>query len=84
MKQLLLLCLFDMKAKTWGFVQTHPNFTSAERMLKQIIDSGEGNIAKYPEDFSLYKMGTQDPETGVITPLQQPELIAHAVDFLEK
>ena len=84
MKQRTILCnLFDHKAKTWGFVQTHPNLISAERMLKEMMVSGQGNIAKYPEDFSLYAIAELDiqGDSGLPQPYDKPQLIVHAKEL---
>jgi hypothetical protein len=32
-------------------------------------------IAQYPEDFALYEIGSQNKDTGEITPLSPPEVI---------
>lgn len=78
----ILINLYDQKAQTWGFIQTHPNLISAERMLKEMIASGQGNIAKYPEDFSLYAVADIDIQgNGLPLPYDKPTLICHANDL---
>ncbi len=81
MQKQILVNIYDQKAKNYGFVQTHPHLVSAERMLLEMIASGQGNVAKYPEDFSLYQIGTIDLESGEIVPNFPPQLICHAIDI---
>jgi len=83
MLQKAILCnLYDKKAKSWGFIQTHPNLVSAERMLKEMMVSEQSQVSKYPEDFSLYAVADIDIQgSGLPEPYDKPMLIIHAEEL---
>lgn len=37
----------------------------AERAFRDAVNRGEGDVAKYPEHFSLHHLGSWDDSTGV-------------------
>lgn len=56
-------------------------------MIRSFGDSvlkGDTPISAHPEDYCLLKVGFFDTETGVLTPLEVPEVLCHAVDFKKK
>lgn len=56
-----------------------PNDAIAKRMLNSTIKAGGNNIADYPEDFQLFKLGQYDEETGELT--TENKFIANATEF---
>lgn len=41
----------------------------------------ENNISKHPEQFALYQIGEFDDKQGTIEPLQEPKLLATALEL---
>lgn len=76
--------VFDKKAKAY----TQPFFMNqkgeALRAFDGIVADKQTQIAKYPEDFALYKLGEFDDVSGLLSSLNEPEFIAHAVDFVKE
>ena len=72
--------LLDTKAQTY----TNPFYFAqngeALRALDGIVNDGQTQVSKYPEDFQLYKIGTFDDVSGEIKG-HEPEFIAKALDF---
>lgn len=72
----------DSKAQTCGknlmLFKTHGE---AIRSVQQAMEGqGDNLLAKYPEDFALFNLGTYDEETGTIELLEQK---THVIDVLE-
>lgn len=75
---MIITCILDRKAGFDG-VQVFTNEDIAKRNFRYAINqSGIPNYA--PSDFEFYKIGEWDPKTGVITPLQVPELLLSGLD----
>ena len=56
----------------------------AARSFGDLIASPEGLVAKHPEDFCLYYLGTFDTETGFFTQDEEPRPICEATAFKEE
>lgn len=72
-----------LDAKAQSFMQPfYFNYKGqASRTLEDILKEKDHPIAKHPEDYSLYLLGTFDPFTGRLEPLEVPELVCRATDF---
>lgn len=60
-----------------------PNETIAKRTITMTMDVENNHLSRFPEMFSLMKIGTFNPETGIITGFQ-PEHIANLADLKTK
>ena len=80
----ILTAIHDHKAKRYGFIQTHDTAVDAERTLQQIIDSGNNDIAKYPEDFTLKQIGEYDTTDGKITAYDKEITLCSASNLVFK
>lgn len=58
-----------------------PNNEISKRILHSTIKAGNNNIADYPEDFQLYKIGTFDEDTAELT--TDTQFVANATEFAE-
>lgn len=77
--------LYSVKDSKLGkFCQpfTAPNDEIAKRMLQSTIRAGGNNIADYPEDFQLFKIGNYDEDTAELTTEQK--FLANATEFIKK
>lgn len=57
------------------------NDSVATRNFFHAIDQSKSIMRFAPEDFDLYKLADFDTDTGIITSLLQPMLIAQGVNF---
>jgi len=78
-----LFAIRDEKAKAFTALVTDRNSAQAERNFKTAVKNPETDYAKYPEDFTLYEMGTYDQDTGQITPHSSPLIVCHATSLLQ-
>lgn len=72
--------LFDSQVKAYMqpfFMRTKGE---AVRALMQLLGDSNTNVAKYPQDFILFQIGTYDDETGLIQP-NAPESLGVAIEF---
>lgn len=67
-----IFAVFDSKARTYLLPFYSPNLQVAQRHFARGVADPSLDIGQYPEDFSLWELGTFDTNTAVIVPLQQP------------
>lgn len=68
--------VLDRVAKTYGPLMHFGNDDEVLRALKATLWRGDSNISKFPEDFSIYCLGTYDIENGTLVPLVVPRLVS--------
>lgn len=76
--------LLDRKLREFG-VHALPlaqNLEVVKRSLQDGIPGSETAMARHPEDFDLYLLGTFDEDTGMIVPEEVPKLVANLVSVL--
>jgi len=79
----ILCCLRDKKADYYGDPLTFPNLEIAKRSIKEFIQyNPDETPALFPEDFSVYQLGTLDDTTGVIIPCP-PTVIIELTEVLD-
>lgn len=75
--------VYDVKAKVHQYpFQSHNNFT-AMRTFQATIQKADTMLAAYPEDFNLYLLGEFDDNSGIIVPMEKPEYVCPALDFVK-
>lgn len=73
-----LFSVFDSKATIFGNIFTDQQTASAIRNFSDAVnDSSNSNNLwnKHPEDFSLFKVGEFDNETGTLVPHNPESLV---------
>lgn len=81
----VIVSVKDTAAQAFGRPVFVPSVGVAIRSFSDEVnrkDSTE-DVAKHPDDFELYELGSFDDGEGVITVLPQPRLIARAKDLKE-
>lgn len=81
---LLTFSIYDEKAKTFSKPFFMPSMGLALRALNDIVDDPQTSLAKYPQDFKLYNLGSFDDNKGEFIGVPQPVFIAHATDYIKK
>lgn len=80
--KLNIFSLYDEKARNYNTPQYLAHKGEAIRMLQSTLDNKETMFAKYPEDFSLYCLGTFDDNNGKFEGKPEPELVIRATELL--
>lgn len=79
--KLQVFSLYDEKAKAFNTPQYMAHKGEAIRALQTTLDQKESMIAKYPADYSLFKLGDFETNTGEIIGITPPELVLRAVEL---
>lgn len=74
--------LFDRKMQKYGLPFNAPNDDIAKRMLISTINAGGTTISDFPEDFSLFKLGKYNDDTGELK--TEVKFITNAIEFSNK
>lgn len=77
-----VVAVYDVKARAFAppFVVSHLDL--ALRALKDVANNPEHQVGRYPEDFTLYHLGSFDDENANFTLLEQKRNLATAVQFV--
>lgn len=80
-KQVNLYTIRDSKTGLYDVPQYFRTHGEAERWLSDLVaNNSERNlIAKHPEDFDMFHLGTYDMDSGIVNPLDTPTHVVKAV-----
>jgi len=76
----LLFAIFDVKMRLFMSPYCGRNVDSALRQFSDMCNNPNNQLARHPEDFELYEVGTFDDATGIIVVIE-PRLVARAKDL---
>lgn len=79
-----LFVVFDNKACIYGNPFTSPHQEVALRDFGYACQDQNSELSKFPDDFSLLRLGEFDDETAAFNLLPNPVTIALAVQFTRK
>jgi hypothetical protein len=66
-----------------GPILTERREAPAIRMFHELLGNKEITPGKYPDQFDLVCLGSQDEDTLVITPLNPPETVATGAEWIQ-
>lgn len=81
---MFMYSLYDAAAKGYCNPIPFPTDDLAKRSLQAAAQGGDPVIAKYPNEYSLWKVGFFHPETGVMEGSAAPERVCFAHELLTK
>lgn len=73
--------VLDVKVESYSAPFAAANDAQAFRSFEQAIQDPQTTLSKYPEDFTLWRIGEFAEETGRLIP-ENPVQIARALDFI--
>lgn len=79
---LKVFCVFDAKVEAYlqpFFLRTR---LEAIRTFTEAANDGNSNIAKYPQDFVLFELGTYNDSNGTFSLHNAPLSCGCAIEFL--
>lgn len=73
----MILGIYSINDRLVGFLQpvTDSNDAAAIRNFENVVLTPGTLYDHAPEDFSLFRVASFDSETGLVTPLSQPDLL---------
>lgn len=79
--KLQLFSVRDSKAMVFSQPFFQPSVPAAVRAFGASVNSGDGGLSQFPDDYSLYHLGEFDDESGVLIPLKEPHFLGLAAQF---
>lgn len=74
--------IFDIKARTWSVPFYQPTDSAAQRVMQEVVDDRNTSISRHPADFRLYRVGTFDTDTALLSAFDPPNLVCDIVSLL--
>lgn len=73
--------VYDSKAKCFANPFFMVNDATAVRALAAAANDPSTEVCRFPEDFTLFLLGSFDDSTGVVTPLPQAKSLGMAANW---
>ncbi len=67
--------VYDLKSEFYQAPFPFHNDEDAQRGLASVFANPDSMIAKYPEDYRLFHLGTLDDNSGELIPQNPPRLV---------
>lgn len=80
MAKLVICAVRDSAAVAYAPPMTFPTIGIASRTFRDEVHREESMLFKHPEDYTLFKIGEFDDETGMLEPCT-PEQLLRAQDM---
>lgn len=77
-----LCTVFDTKAEVYEPPFAAPTENAAERMFSDAVNDGQSRVAKHPEDYQLFLLGTFDTSTGEMTAMNSRKILGTGVKYV--
>lgn len=73
-----IFAVYDQKAQAFTTPFFDRTQETAQRAFAALVNNPESDFGRWPEDYTLFHLGSYDNETGVIRGLEPPRGIAAA------
>lgn len=78
-----IFSIYDVKAQVYNTPFFYPHTGQAVRSLTDLVHDEKSTINRHPQDYTLYKLGEIESESGKIVAKNEPEFICTAVECKE-
>lgn len=78
---LQIFAIFDAAAEVYMRPFYAQSRGEAIRAFSDLVDDQEHPIGKHPEDYSLFVVGSFDPQTGAVSSLTERVCLGQAIEF---
>lgn len=79
----MVFAVYDEKARSYGGPIIHPEIGVAIRSFTAAIKNPQSFLNQFPEDYSLYSIGTYDETSGKLVSYPEPQFIIRASDIIQ-
>lgn len=76
--------VYDSAARLFMEPFHAPTIESAIRSFRHTVNHGQNQISRFPEDYTLFHVGTFNQEDGQIVPLTAPANLGVAITFVQE
>lgn len=78
-----IFSIYDMKVQAYSPPFNFRSKGEALRTFADMANDPASKIAKHPEDYVLYLVGSFDDQRGIVTPKLPHETLGKAVEFIQ-
>lgn len=78
-----MFAVWDDKAKAYLQPFFMANSATAVRALKSAANDPSHGFCQHPEDYTLFRIGEFDDQTGTLVPLSAPETVTQVLALKE-
>jgi hypothetical protein len=82
--KLKLFTVYDSKAEAYLQPFYAPSTGQAIRSFQETCNTPDHVFFKYPEDFTIFEMGTFDDATSIIDTYKTPTSLGKAIEFKQQ
>lgn len=79
---LQVFSVYDDKAQCYQTVHPMTHKGAALRSFGDAVLDKNTQLSRHPSDYKLYLIGTFDDSSGLLNPVNPPELIGCGIDFI--
>lgn len=79
-----IFAIFDSAAGAFLTPWTAQTIEVALRRFRAALAQEESDFSRFPEDYTLFHVGTFDKESGLISAVAPPHSLGVAVTFMER
>lgn len=79
-----IFSVFDSAANAFLDPFTAPTAESAIRSFRHTVNHGQNHISQFPEDYTLFHIGTFAADTGKLTAFAAPHSLGLALTFVNE
>jgi len=79
-----MFAIYDSKAATYNAPFCFGATGQAVRAFADLANDRDSNIAKHPEDYFLYEVGTYDDAVALVEPLKEQINLGCAITYVDK
>lgn len=78
----MMFSIYDKKARDYSSPFISKTQQDAIRKVASTLQKGGTLLSQFPEDYELYYVGGFDPDTGLLLPMDRPEIIMRVDNIL--
>ena len=79
-----IFAVYDNGVKTWMTPFFAPTIEVAIREFRRLVNNPETTFHAFPEDYTLFHIGTWHPKTAKIDSEETPHSLGVAITFIAK
>lgn len=79
-----IYCVYDCKVESYGTPFFFKTKGDALRGFSEVANDLKTQIGKYPQDFTLFELGSYDELTGKFTIYSTPVALGVAIEYVKQ
>lgn len=75
--------IYDTKAESWMSLIQSPNAATAERELREAVNTPNNTFNLYAEDYTMFEVGSYDPDEPLPVIYDTPKSVCQCITLRE-